>query len=113
MLFGNKRKINTLKELNIQIGTEKIKGTETYNYLGVYFNSHFSWKDHIKRTCAKTGIKLRKIERVLPYLTSHTKKILINSLVMPYFNYCSEVWSSASKTCLKRFAIQFKKSQDL
>ena len=40
-------------------------------------------------------------------------KLLINSLVLPYFNYCSEVWSSASKTCLKRLARQFKKSQDL
>ena len=113
MIFGNKRKLNRLKELNIQIGTEKIKRTESYKYLGVHFDSQLSWKEHVKRTCAKAGVKLRKIERALPHLTSHTKKLLINSLVMPYFNYCSEVWSSASKTCLKRLARQFKKSQDL
>ena len=113
MVFGNKRKLNRLKELNIQIGTEKIKRTEIYKYLGVYFDSQLSWKEHVKITCAKAGVKLRKIERALPHLTFHTKKLLINSLVMPYFNYCSEVWSSSSKTCLKRLARQFKKSQDL
>ena len=113
MIFGNKRKLNRLKELNIQIGTEKIKRTETYKYLGVYFDSQLSWKEHVKKTCAKAGVKLRKIERALPHLTVHTKKLLINSLVMPYFNYCSEVWSSSSKTCLERLARQFKKSQDL
>ena len=35
------------------------------------------------------------------------------STTLPYFNYCSEVLSSASKTCLERLARQFKKSQDL
>jgi len=82
MIFGNKRKLNRLKELNIQIGTEKIKRTEIYKYLGVYFDSQLSWKEHIKKTCAKAGVKLRKIARVLPHLTFHTKKLLINSLVM-------------------------------
>ena len=52
-------------------------------------------------------------QRALPHLTSHTKKLLINSLVMPYFSYCSEDWSSARKTCLKRFAKQFKRSPEL
>ena len=113
MIFGNKTKLNRLEELNIQIGTEKIKRTEIYKYLGVYFDSQLSWKEHVKKTCAKVGVKLRKIERALPHLTFHTKKLLINSLVMPYFSYCSEVWSSSSKTCLKRLARQFKKSQDL
>ena len=52
-------------------------------------------------------------QRALPHLTSHTKKLLIDSLVMPYCNYCGEVWSSASKTCFKRFAKQFKRSPEL
>ena len=113
MIFGNKRKLNRLKELNIQIGTEKIKRTEIYKYLGAYFDSHFIWKQLVQRTCAKAGVKLRKIERALPHLTSHTKKLLTNSLVMPYANYCSEVWPSASKTCMKRLARQFKRAQEL
>ena len=113
MIFGNKRKLNRLEELNIQIGTETIKRTEIYKYLGIYFDGQLTWIEHVKRTCTKAGVKLRKIESALPYLTSHTKNLLTISLVMPYFNYCSEVWSSASKTCVKRVARQFKKSQEL
>ena len=76
-------------------------------------HSELSWKEHVKRTCAKAAVKLRKIEKAPPILRSRTKKLLIDSLVMPYCNYCGEDWSSASKTCLKRFAKQFKRSQEL
>ena len=111
MIFGNKRKLKS--ELDVQIGSEKIKRKELYKYFGVYFYSQLSWKEHVKSTCAKAGVKLRRTERALPYLTSHTKKLLINSLVMLYFNYSSEVWSSASRTCLKRLGRKFKISHDL
>ena len=79
MIFGNKRKLRRVKELDVQIGSEKIKRTEIYKYIGVYFDSQLSWKEHVKSTCAKAGVKLRKIERELPYLTSHTKKLLTAS----------------------------------
>ena len=59
----------------------------------------------------KAGFKLREVERALPYLTSHTKKFLINCIVMPYINYCSEIWSSANRACLKRLEKQFNASQ--
>ena len=29
-------------------------------------------------------------------LTPHTKKLLVNALVMPYFHYCSPAWSNAA-----------------
>ena len=58
MVFGNKMKLNRLKEFNIQIGTEKIKRTEIYKYLGLYFDSQLGWKEHVKRTCAKAAVKL-------------------------------------------------------
>ena len=29
-------------------------------------------------------------------MTPHTKKLLVNALVMPYFHYCSPAWSNAA-----------------
>ena len=53
MIFGNKRKINRLKELSIQIGTEKIKRTEIYKYLGVYFDGQLAGKSILKEHVQK------------------------------------------------------------
>ena len=46
--------------------------------------------------------KLKKIKYLTPSLTLDTKKLLINALVLPYINYCSLTWSTASKTELQK-----------
>ena len=33
---------------------------------------------------------------IASFLTPHTKKLLVNALVMPYFHYCSPAWSNAA-----------------
>ena len=40
--------------------------------------------------------KLGKIKAIASFLTPHTKKLLVNALVMPYFHYCSPAWSNAA-----------------
>ena len=50
----------------------------------------------------KVNFKLRKIKSVASFLTSHTKKLLVNALVMPYFHYCSPAWSSAARKVDKK-----------
>ena len=53
-------------------------------------------------TAAKLRTKLGKMERALPYLTAETKKLLLNTLITPYIDYCSEIWNSASNSNLAR-----------
>ena len=48
------------------------------------------------------SFKLGKIKSIAPFLTSHTKKLLINALVMPYFHYCFLAWASALSFRLKK-----------
>ena len=40
--------------------------------------------------------KLGKIKAVASFLTSHTKKLLVNTLVVLCFHYCFPAWSSAA-----------------
>ena len=44
----------------------------------------------------KGEFQIRKNKICCIILTSHTKKLLVNALVMPYFHYCSPAWSSAA-----------------
>ena len=48
------------------------------------------------------NFKLGKIKSVASFLASHTKKLLVNALVMPYFHYCSPAWSSAARKVDKK-----------
>ena len=45
---------------------------------------------------------LGKIKSVASFLTSHTKKLLVNALVIPYSHYCSPAWSSSAPFRLRK-----------
>ena len=56
---------------------------------------------NLKETAQKTSLKLKKVQRASPFLLKNCRTLLGNSLAMPYFDYCSETWLSASLTSLR------------
>ena len=110
MLFANKRKLNLVRNFDLFINETKINRAEKFKYLGVYFDSTLSWKEHITSIASKLKSKLNRIGSALPYLTDDTKNLLLNSLILPHIDYCSEAWSSASNTYLKKLASILKRS---
>ena len=48
------------------------------------------------------SFKFSKIKAIASCLTEDTKSLLINALVMPYFNYCSPAWAQCRKSKLDR-----------
>ena len=60
------------------------------------------WPSQISNITKKVNFKLRKIKSVASFLTSHTKKLLVNALVMPYFHYCSPDLASAARKVDKK-----------
>ena len=67
------------------------------NYLGVIFDEKMQWENQIKNMKAKISFKFSKIKAIASCLTEDTKSLLINALVMPYFNYCSPAWANAAQ----------------
>ena len=68
----------------------------------IHFDPTLTWTNHIKITAAELRTKRGKIERALPFQTAETKKLLLNTLITPYIDYCSEIWSSPSNSNLAR-----------
>ena len=102
MIFGSKRKLKKITTFELRIKEDILERVNTFKYLGLHFDPTLTWTNHIKITAAKLRTKLGKIERALPFLTAETKKLLLNTLVTPYIDYCSEIWSSASNSNLAR-----------
>ena len=70
-----------------------------FHYQG---DEKMQWSSQISNITKKVNFKLGKIKSVASFLTSHTKKLLVNALVMPYFHYCSLAWSSAAPFRLRK-----------
>ena len=104
MIFGNTRKTKQVGDISINLNWNKVDQVETFKYLGVHFDQQLNWKKHLKETGQKISLKLKKIQRASQFLSKHCRTLLVNSLVMPYFDYCSEAWSSASFTSLNRLS---------
>ena len=75
------------------IPTQECVDTESISHENIYDVSNIT---------KKVNFKLGKIKSVASFLTSHTKKLLVNALVMPYFHYCSPAWSSAAPFRLRK-----------
>jgi hypothetical protein len=106
--FGSKQKLQKCKEMHPVVFEETVLETKSkVKYLGVIFDEELTWKGHTSIIRKKVGYKLSKLKRIESYLSERTKKQLVNALIMPYYHYCSVVWSSATASTLKKLESQY------
>ena len=96
IFFGNKAHLKKLDNKTVRYLDTPLKRKDKVKYLGVLFDEKMQWKYQIKNITQKANLKLGKIKAIASFLTPHTKKLLVNALVMPYFHYCSPAWSNAA-----------------
>ena len=106
ILFGNHSQLKKVENKTVNYIGIPLKRSEKVKYLGVIFDQK---KDHIKNVNQKILFKYSKIKAFASSLTPHTKKLLINALVMPYLNYCSSAWASATQGRLGKLEEKAKK----
>ena len=55
------------------------------------------WKNHVlDTTIAKVSKGIGMLRRMKPYVPKYTLMHVYNTLIMPYFDYCSLVWDTCS-----------------
>ena len=98
MIIASQNKIRNLDySFQIQVENKPLKRELSYKYLGVEIDQFLTWKDQIDKTIKKAsgGIgALRRVRHLVPHETLIT---MYNSLVLPYFDYCSAVWGTCGK----------------
>ena len=96
IFFGNESHLKQVGNKTVNFLRTPLKRKECVKYLGVYFDEKMQWSHQIKHITQKVNFKLGKIKSIANFLDRHTKTILTNALVMPYFHYCSPAWASAA-----------------
>ena len=81
--------------LSVSVDGSAIKRVTEFKYLGVIFDEHLSWNEHVKEIVLKAGRRVALLGRVLTssLLYHHTKcKCHFLSMIRPILEYCAGVW---------------------
>ena len=55
MLFGTSLRLAKVDQFSVSVNGSAIKCVTEFNYLGVIFDEHLSWNEHVKEIVSKTG----------------------------------------------------------
>ncbi len=69
-------------------------------YIGVYLDEVMIYKEHVSKDVKKISSRIGVLSKVVRYVTLDYRKLLFNTIVLPHFDYCSQVWSSSTKSVL-------------
>ena len=76
----------------VSIGNKSIKQAKQCKMLGVEIDQHLTWKSNTENICKKVTSGIFALRSLKPFVDKDTLLSVYNSVVRPYFNYCSEVW---------------------
>ncbi len=97
-------------EHRIELCGHPIKRVSRVKFLGVLLSDSLSWEDHITSVRGKVARGVGVIGSVRHILPSSCLKLLYNSLVLPYFNYCLLNWGGAVQSHLYPLIVLQKKA---
>ena len=91
----------------------EIEQVEVTKLLGVILDYKRSWSKHVDITVAKMGKSLSIIKRCSAFLTILSTRQGLQALVLSHLDYCSVVWSGATKRDLRKVQLPQKRATQL
>ena len=84
-------------DFTVKVNNTPLERVIKYKSLGVQTDESLNWRPHINTISKKISAGLAILKRVSHFIPFDTKVNKYNTLVMPYFNYCSAVWGNINK----------------
>jgi hypothetical protein len=93
--------------IEMELCKHKIKNRDNMNILGILFDKHLNWKDHINKAVTEANQRLFALKVIKRYFSNSELKSLLTSLFFSSLYYGSEIWhlpklSAELKKKLKR-----------
>ena len=107
MVFSYSKNI-TLPE--IKIGNNTILQTDFTKFLGIYIDTHLTFKHHISEISKKMSKSLGLLFKLNKFLPNSILKILYTTLIQPYLSYGIEAWYGTTKNHTNKIFIIQKKA---
>ena len=91
ILFGRK-KCKNMKKLEIRRGEIKIKQHSMVTYLGCVLDENLSGESMATKMLGKINGKLKFLYRKQNFLDNSLRRLLLNALIQPHFDYACTSW---------------------
>ena len=78
--------------IRVKFCGKTILSSNEIDLLGITNDTKLSFDSHITKICRKASGQLNALKRLGCYIPLDTRKILANSFIISYFNYCPLVW---------------------
>ena len=92
ILFGTKRRLKGLRELNIRYKDIEIKQNYQVKYLGCLLENSLSGESMALQALTKINGRLKFLYRNQSFLTASLKRLLCNALIQPHFDFACAAW---------------------
>ena len=84
IVFGLKTKDD---DICFNINGNKVGATKCVKQLGVNFDEHLSFDEHISHLCIKAARQLNSLQKIAKYLNQNTNMIVFNCFISSNFDY--------------------------
>ena len=102
ILFASRRKIKTIKKLNIKYQDSEIKRNSQVTSLGCAMDETMTGEPTTLIVINKINGKLKCFYRKNSFLTAGLRKMLCNALMQPHFDYACSAWYPNLNAKLKK-----------
>ena len=96
-------------DFSVVINERTIAQVNETVFLGVVLDENLTWKSHISSLAIKISKSIGIMFRSSFFLSTSSLRMLYNSMILHYLNYCHLVWGSAYKSNLQRIVILQKR----
>lgn len=107
IIFSYKKKIELPL---IKMGNARIHETDSTKFLGILFDKHLTFKNHVNYISTKIAGNVGIIFKLNKFLPSHVLNYLYFSLVHPYLYYGVEVWHGTYSNITENVFVLQKKA---
>ena len=100
MLIGSRQRLAGINnEPTINIGGGNLRRVSKTKSLGILKDENLNWNDQIDNISKKASKGIGILRRAEKYISQQALLTIYQSLVQPYFDYCSVVWGNCNQTC--------------
>ena len=102
ILVGTPHQVRSSNITTITFSDQTTPLSTSVTNLGVTFDPHLTFENHIKQLCKKAFFHLRNISRLRPSLTFADAEKLVHAFVSSRLDYCNSLFIGINKYTLQR-----------
>ena len=103
IIFGSHAQLKKLdSHLPVIIFGELLHPSAVVKNIGVWFDSKFSFADHVRNICKTCFIEMCDLRRISQYLTDDAVVLVANTLVSSCLDYCNSLFRSLSSLHMRK-----------